>query len=87
MKLFFYFAFLIILQAAPALAKTYDLEIKKQNVFVTGKAVEAFTVNDQMPAPTLRFNEGEEVEIRVKNSSDEKTSIELGILLRELDCD
>ncbi len=82
MKLFFYFAFAILLQAAPVLAKTYDLEIKKQKVFVTGKAVEAFTINDTIPGPTLRFKEGEDVEIRVKNSSDETTSIHWhGILL------
>lgn len=82
MKLFFLFILLILQQTAPALAKTYDLEIKKQEVFITGKAVEAITINDQIPGPTLNFKEGEDVEIRVKNSMDEKTSIHWhGILL------
>ncbi len=66
----------------PALAKTYDLEIKKQNVFITGKAVEAITINDSIPGPTLRFKEGEDVVMKVKNSMDEVTSIHWhGILL------
>ena len=74
--------FLIIFLAMPALAKTYDLEIKKQNVFITGKAVEAITINDSIPGPTVRFKEGEDVVINVKNLMDETTSIHWhGILL------
>lgn len=66
----------------PAFAKTYDLEIKKQDVFITGKAVEAITINGGIPGPTLRFQEGEDVVLRVKNSMDEKTSIHWhGLLL------
>lgn len=81
MKLVYLFL-LISLQCASALAKTYDLEIKKQDVFTTGKAVEAITINGQIPGPTLNFTEGEDVEIRVKNSMDEVTSIHWhGILL------
>ena len=82
MKLFFLFILLTFYQAAPVLAKTYDLEIKKQKVFITSKAVEAITINDQISGPTLNFKNGEDVEIRVKNSMDEKTSIHWhGILL------
>ncbi len=74
--------FLFLLQASSALAKTYDLEIKKQDVFITGKAVEAITINGSIPGPTLRFKEGEDVVINVKNSMDEKTSIHWhGLLL------
>jgi FtsP/CotA-like multicopper oxidase with cupredoxin domain len=74
--------FLLLFQVAPALAKTYDLEIKKQDVFITGKAVEAIMTNGQIPAPTLRLQEGEDVTINVKNSMDESTSIHWhGILL------
>jgi CopA family copper-resistance protein len=63
-------------------AKTYDLEIKKQDVFITGKAVEAITINDSIPGPILRFKEGEEAIINVKNSMDEPTSIHWhGLLL------
>jgi len=65
-----------------AFAKTYDLEIKKQDVFITGKAVEAITINGGIPGPTLRFKEGEDVVMKVKNSMDEVTSIHWhGILL------
>lgn len=48
-----FFLIFLLLFSAPALAKTYDFEIKKQDVFITGKAVEAITVNGQIPAPTL----------------------------------
>ena len=65
-----------------AFAKSYDLEIKKQDALITGKAVEAITINDGIPGPTLRFKEGEDVVINVKNSMDEQTSIHWhGILL------
>ena len=73
---------LLLFPASPALAKTYDLEIKKQDVFITGKAVEAITINGSIPGPTLRFKEGEDVVMKVKNSMDEVTSIHWhGILL------
>ena len=60
------FLFLTFLQSQQAIARSYDLEVKKQNVFITGKAVEAILINGQIPAPTLYFKEGEHVEIRVK---------------------
>lgn len=67
---------------APALAATYDLEIKKQDVHITEKAIEAITINNTIPGPTLRFKEGEQVTINVKNSMDETTSLHWhGILL------
>ncbi|MBU6339067.1 MAG: multicopper oxidase domain-containing protein [Rickettsiales bacterium] len=66
----------------PAFAKTYDLEIKKQQVVISEKPVEAITINDTIPGPILRFKEGEEAVINVKNSMDETTSIHWhGILL------
>ena len=80
-----FFSFLIfsnIFQISYAFAKTYDLEIKKQDVFITGKAVEAITINGSIPGPTLRFKEGEDVVMNVKNSMDKTTSIHWhGILL------
>lgn len=81
-KVLFLLSFLITFQALPVLAKTYDLEIKKQNVFITGKAVEAITINNLIPGPTLRWQEGEDVVMQVKNSMNETTSIHWhGILL------
>ncbi|HLD77043.1 MAG TPA: multicopper oxidase domain-containing protein [Rickettsiales bacterium] len=77
--------FLIILTlifSSSAFAKIYDLEIKKQDVFITGKAVSAITINGSIPGPTLHFKEGEDVVVNVKNSMDEETSIHWhGILL------
>ena len=71
-----------LIHTSIALASTYNLEIKKQDVFITGKAVEAITINGQIPGPTLNFTEGEDVEINVKNSMDEPTSLHWhGILL------
>jgi CopA family copper-resistance protein len=68
--------------ANQALAKTYNLEIKKQDVFITGEAVKSMTINGQIPAPTLYFKEGDEAIINVKNSMDESTSLHWhGILL------
>jgi CopA family copper-resistance protein len=82
MQFLFLIGFLAVFTDLTALAKTYDLEIKKQNVFITGKAVKSITVNNSIPGPTLRFSEGEDVIIRVKNLMDEKTSIHWhGILL------
>lgn len=78
----FFLVLLLFFQISSALAKTYDFEIKKHDVFITGKAVEAITVNEQIPAPTLYLQEGEQVTINVKNSLEEKTSIHWhGILL------
>ena len=72
----------MIFQSLPTLAATYNLEIKKQTVFITGKPVEAMTINNQIPAPTLYLKEGEDVTINVKNLMDEKTSLHWhGILL------
>lgn len=79
-KLFLAILFLIF--SSPVFAKTYDLEIKKQKVSITGKPVEAITINDSIPGPTLNWQEGEDVVINVKNLMDETTSIHWhGILL------
>ncbi len=73
---------LFVIYASSAFAKSYDLEIKQQNVFIAGKAVEAVTINGSIPGPTLHFKEGEDVIMNVKNSMDETTSIHWhGILL------
>lgn len=67
MKIFNKIIFLATLfYSLPSLAETYNLEVKKQNVFITGKAVESITINDQIPGPTLRFKEDENVVINVK---------------------
>lgn len=60
----------------------YDLTIAWQEMNFTGRSVQAITVNGQLPAPTLRFTEGDHAVIRVHNQMDVETSIHWhGILL------
>ena len=63
--------------SAPAYAKTseYTLTIDKLPVNITGTPIEKVTVNGGIPAPTLRFTEGDEAVIHVTNKMDEPTSI------------
>ncbi|ANG61045.1 copper oxidase [Marinobacterium aestuarii] len=75
---------LAIASLAPigAMAGTYDLVIDEQIVNITGKDKKAMTINGQLPGPTLRFKEGEDVTINVTNRLDVDSSIHWhGILL------
>jgi L-ascorbate oxidase len=75
---------LAIASMAPigAMAGTYDLVIDEQIVNITGKDKKALTINGQLPGPTLRFKEGEDVTINVTNRLDADSSIHWhGILL------
>ncbi|MES2676952.1 MAG: multicopper oxidase domain-containing protein [Pseudomonadota bacterium] len=65
--------FLILSQ--PVFAKTYHLNIARNQVNLTGKPVSKITANGTLPAPTLYFEEGENVVINVTNHLDEDTSI------------
>lgn len=63
-------------------AGTYDLTIAKTAVNVSGKPGTAMTINGQLPGPTLRFKEGEDVVLNVKNNMDVDTSLHWhGIIL------
>jgi len=60
----------------------FDLTIAKTLVNFTGKTRMATTINGTIPAPTLRWSEGDTVTIRVHNQLQEHTSIHWhGILL------
>jgi len=60
----------------------FDLEIGETPVNFTGSARMATTVNGSLPAPTLRWREGDTVTIRVRNRLKETTSIHWhGIIL------
>lgn len=60
----------------------FDLSIDKQTVNFTGHNRLATTVNGSLPAPILRWQEGDEVTIRVTNHLDVATSIHWhGIIL------
>ncbi|MCU0736072.1 MAG: copper resistance system multicopper oxidase [Methylotetracoccus sp.] len=61
---------------------TYHLSVEQRSVNVTGNARPAVLVNGKLPAPTLRWREGEEVTLYVTNRLSEPTSIHWhGILL------
>ncbi len=68
--------------AGTAPADTYDLVIDETTVNFTGRERTAMGVNGSIPAPTLRFKEGEEVVINVTNRLNETSSIHWhGIIL------
>ena len=60
----------------------FDLRIGETPMNFTGARRMAFTVNGSIPAPTLRWKEGDTVTLRVANTLDEDASIHWhGILL------
>lgn len=69
------FALLVLVLPHAAFAGEYRLTIDRQPVNVTGRPVQALTINGQIPGPTLRFKEGEDVTIHVTNRLREDTSI------------
>ncbi len=70
-------------QGMPVLSGTsFDLTIAQSPVNFTGSKRSAITVNGSLPAPVLRFREGERVTLRVRNALSTDTSIHWhGILL------
>ncbi|MDH4192367.1 MAG: copper resistance system multicopper oxidase, partial [Betaproteobacteria bacterium] len=70
-------------QGTPVLSGTrFDLTVARSPVNFTGAARMATTINGSIPAPTLRWREGETVSLRVANRLDEPTSIHWhGIIL------
>ena len=68
--------------AAVLTGTEFNLEIGESPVNFTGNPRMATTVNSSLPAPTLRWREGDTVTIRVKNRLQEATSIHWhGIIL------
>ena len=55
--------------------KVFDLTIAEQTVNFTGTSAIATTVNGSLPAPTLRFKQGDTVTLRVTNHLKETSSI------------
>ena len=61
---------------APVLSGTeFQLEIGPVPMNVTGRSVTATGINGQIPAPTLRWREGDTVTLAVTNRLSEPTSI------------
>lgn len=68
----------------PSVAKVvqYDLTVGYKTMNYTGQEVQAMSLNDSIPGPTLRFQEGDIARIRFHNSMDVPTSVHWhGILL------
>jgi FtsP/CotA-like multicopper oxidase with cupredoxin domain len=60
----------------------YDLYIDYQEINYSGTPVQAMTINNSIPGPTIEVEEGDIVQIRVHNRMDVETSIHWhGILL------
>lgn len=60
----------------------YNLDVKDTTVNFTGKRRKAIAINGQIPAPTLRFTEGDSAVIHVHNLLREEVSIHWhGVLL------
>ena len=53
----------------------FDLYVSKKPIIVDGKSSMATLINDSLPAPTLKMQEGDTVTIRVHNQMNESTSI------------
>lgn len=77
MKQTAFLALWLMAMASPfaAYAKDYDLTISHQTLNITGKPLEKVVVNGTLPAPTLRFKQGEEAVIHVTNQMDVPTSV------------
>ncbi|MFA6038119.1 MAG: multicopper oxidase domain-containing protein [Legionellales bacterium] len=58
-----------------AAAHTIDLVVEYKEVEFAGETRKAISVNNQIPAPKLHFEEGDEVTINVYNELDEETAI------------
>jgi CopA family copper-resistance protein len=70
------------LACSAAAAGTYNLVVDQTTVNFTGKERRAMAINGSIPAPALRWREGEEVTINVTNKLKEDTSIHWhGIIL------
>ncbi|MBL9188365.1 MAG: copper resistance system multicopper oxidase [Opitutaceae bacterium] len=63
-------------------ASVVDLTIDKMDFGIGDRVGQAVTVNGSLPAPLLRFRQGQEIELRVTNRLKERSSIHWhGILL------
>ena len=80
--------FLLLVSSAARLEAAeveIELTIAVGEVNLTGKRVDAMTINGSIPGPVLRFNEGDTAVIHVRNEMPEDTSIHWhGILVPPL---
>ena len=73
---FVFISLILNVNATFASERVYDLEVKKETMNMAGENIDfALTVNGGIPAPTLRFIEGEVAVINVTNSTNEETAV------------
>ena len=60
---------------SPTTATEFNLSIGRFPVRIDGRAGEAVGVNGTLPAPLIRFREGDEITFNVTNTLDEDTSV------------
>ena len=66
----------------PLSGTQFDLSVARSQVMIDGRTGPAITVNGQVPAPLLRWREGDDITLNVHNGLDTDTSIHWhGILL------
>ena len=68
------FHLLIVFPSAAKVVR-YDLTVDYKTMNYTGRDVQAMSLNDSIPGPTLRFTEGDVAHIRIHNNMDVPTSI------------
>lgn len=70
-------SFLALFFTLPVLAEDHiiNLTIDYKTIEFAGKSRQAMAVNDQIPAPTLHFKEGDHVTINVHNQLNEETAL------------
>src|SRR3989344_5895100 len=62
--------------------RVVNFVVHYKTVNFAGKPIKAIAVNNQIPAPTLHFKEGDKITINVRNQLDEETAIHWhGIIL------
>lgn len=73
----FLFMVINLLSVTTTFAKKVEvnLTVHYKTVYFGGKARQAISVNNSIPAPTLHFKQGDQVSIHVKNQLDQETAI------------
>ncbi len=66
-KIFFFLILCWVVPSLYAQTKTVDLTVAYKEVTLADKKITAIAVNGQIPGPTLHFEEGDDVVIRVHN--------------------
>ena len=75
MKNLILFIFLIFFSSVFAANRIVNLDVDYKTVYFAGKSRQAIAVNNQIPAPTLHFKEGDRVTINVHNHLNQETAV------------